>query len=144
MRFAATLANSKHVGNAFAYLNLFLQTKRLHDCYANQWHLISLYISSTFTKITIFSILTTSVLLYGSNVFFFFHVLFLKPSIFCFFFISILWMNNSIFTFKNKNCRVYHECTFEFSDWLIWLIHQFWLVRLNNNQLVQTLLTSCY
>ena len=37
MRFDATLAKPKHVGNAFTYLNLFLQTKRLYDCYTKEW-----------------------------------------------------------------------------------------------------------
>ena len=52
-------------------------------------------------------------------------------------------MTNLFFAFKNKNCRVYHECAFEFTGLLIWLVHQFWLVDLNKQQLVEILLTAC-
>ena len=48
----------------------------------------------------------------------------------CSFIISMLRMSNWFFVFKNKNCRVYQEFAFEFTDWLIWLVHQFWLVHL--------------
>ena len=61
------------------------------------------------------------------------------------FFISILRMIKLIFVFKNKNCwylcRFYHECAFELTDWLIWLVHQFWLVNLNKINLLK--LTAC-
>ena len=107
-----------------------------------------LYISSTFTNITIsfisinFAILWNawfskiSCKIYWSNVFFFFPMSFLKSkhSSFCFF-VSMLRMTNLFFAFKNKSCchffRFYHECAFELTDWLIWLVHQVWLVYLN-------------
>ena len=61
------------------------------------------------------------------------------------FFISMLRMIKLFFVFKNKNCcylcRFYHECAFELTDWLIWLVHQFdWLIQININLLK---LTSC-
>ena len=70
-----------------------------------------------------------------------------KHNIFCFFFISMLRMTNLFFAFKNKNCcylcHFYHECAFELTDWLFWLVHQFWLVYLNKHQLIEILLTAC-
>ena len=58
-----------------------------------------------------------------------------------------LWGNcpdTCFFDFKNKNCcylcRFYHEYTFELIDWLIWFIHQFWLVYLNKHQLVEIII----
>ena len=116
-----------------------------------------LYISPTFTNITIPLISITFVVLWNarvfkifckihsSNVFFFLYVPFLnlKHNIFRFFFIFMLRMTNLFFAFKNKNYRFYHERAFEMTDWLIWLVHQFWLVHLNKHQLVEILLTGC-
>ena len=55
-------------------------------------------------------------------------------------------MTNLFFAFKSKDYRVYHECVFEFTDWLISLVHQFSLFHLNKHQLVEILLTArnCY
>ena len=103
-----------------------------------------LHISSTFNNITIPFFSTTFVILHWSNVFFFFHMLFFQnQTLFSSFFFSMLRMNNLFFIFKNKNCRGYHECTFEFTNRLIWSLHRFWLVHLNKDQLVEKLLTAC-
>ena len=67
----------------------------------------------------------------------------LKSNIFRFFYYFYVSNDQPIFAFKNKSSRVYHECAFEFTDWLIWLIHKFWLVHLNKPQLVKILLTAC-
>ena len=77
--------------------------------------------------------------------FFSFICLFLKPksNIFRFFYISMLRLANLFFAFKNNNCRVYHECAFELTDWIIWLVHQLWLVYLNKYQLFKILLAAC-
>ena len=137
MRLAATLAKPKHVGNEFADLNLFRQ-----NVY------VTVYVSSTFTNITLRFISITFIVPYWSNVFFFFHIPFFKSkyNIFCFLLISMLRMSNLFLAFKNENCRVFHERAFEFTDWLIWLVNQFWLVHLNKHQLVEILLTAsnCY
>ena len=68
-----------------------------------------------------------------------------KHNIFRLFFIAMLRMINLFFAFKNKNCcyicHFYHECAFKLTDWLIWLVHQFWLVNLININLLK--LTAC-
>ena len=49
--------------------------------------------------------------------------------------------HNLFFAFKIKNCcylcRFYHKRAFELIDWVIWLVNQFWLFRLNKHQLVK-------
>ena len=115
MRFPATLAKPKFVGNPFTYLNLLLRTKHLYDCYAKQWLVhFSRYCTSHLLSLIKQNLSFQQSLLFSIEVMFFssFICLFLKSNIFCFFFISMLQMNNLFFSFKNKNCRVYHECTF--------------------------------
>ena len=62
--------------------------------------------------------------------------------------ISMLWTANLFFAYKNNNCcylcHFYHECASELIDWLIWLVHQLWLVHLNEHQLHEILLTALF
>ena len=105
-----------------------------------------LYISSIFTHITTPFISINLDILQNSleqRLFLLSYVFFKNQNItfFSSFFIFMLRMINLFFDFKNKNwcylCRFYHECTIELTDWLIWLVHQFWLVNLNKHQLVE-------
>ena len=109
-----------------------------------------LYISSTFTNIaTPFVSINLDILQnpLEQRLFLLSYVFFKSRNItfFASFFIFILSMINLLFTFKNKNycylCRFYHKCVFELTDWLIWLVHQFWFVNLNKHQLLK--LTAC-
>ena len=75
--------NSREVKTCWKCIHLFklVLTKRLYGYYAKQWLatlLKILYISSTFTNITISFVSITFVVLHWSNVFFYFHVSFLK------------------------------------------------------------------
>ena len=103
-----------------------------------------LYISSTFANITtpfisensIFSetpyFLINSAKSIGAMFFSFckcFFSLIKKQNIFHFFFISF---------------RMFRMTNFELTDWLIWFVHQFWLVHLNKHQLISILLTACH
>ena len=100
-----------------AHLFKPVSTKRLYDCYVKQWlaH-VSRFCTSHLLSPLLFSIEAMS---FSSSI-----CLFVKSkyNIFRFFFISVMDMHrmtNLFFAFKHKNCRVYHECTFEFTDWLI-------------------------
>ena len=104
-----------------------------------------MYISSTFTNATTRFILINLDILQNTleqRVFLLSYVFFKNWNIIFFasFFIYMLRMINLFFAFKNKNCcylcRYYHECVFELTDWLIWLVHQFRLVILNKLKLV--------
>ena len=105
-----------------------------------------LYISSTFTNITTPFVSINLDILQNpleQRLFPLSYVFLKNQSItyFASFFIFMLKLINLNFAFRNKNCcylcRFYHECAFELTDWLIWLVHQFWLVNLNKHQLVE-------
>ena len=121
-----------------------------------------LYISSTFTNITIpFSWINFAVLwnswfckiffkIHWNNVFFFFQLCFLKFEtqnfLLLFSFLCFEW---STYILHSKIrifvifCYLLHQCARELIDWLIWFIHQFWSVHLNKHQSVEILLTAC-
>ena len=119
------------------------------------------YCTSTFTNITMpFIWINFAVLwnvwfskifckMHWSNVFFFFDMPFLKfktPYVsLLFLFLCFGWPTYFLLSENNfcYICRFYHERAFELPDWLIWLVHQFWLVHLNKHHLVEILLTAC-
>ena len=109
--FAGTLAKPKHVGNAFTYLNL---TKRLLTVtLSSGYHTFQdIYISSTFTNITMPFISITLCCSPLKQCLLLPYAFFFKSksyTFFVFFIIFMLWMTNLFFAFKNKNCRVYHN-----------------------------------
>ena len=111
----------------------------LHLLTNNQWLTdFSRYCTPTFTNVKIPFITINFAVLWNasfskilckfhwSNVFFFFHVSFLKIKTQYFSLLFLfLW-----FEWPTLFCRFYHECIFELLDWLIWFAHQFLLVYL--------------
>ena len=147
--------NYHEVKTCWKCIHLFklLSTNRLYERYVKQWlaHFSRhwMYISSTFNNISsltnIFNLLIAPFVFCCSPLkqclFLLWYAYFENQNItiFASFFISMLriafewpYASNLFFAFKNKNYRVYHEFAFEFTDWLIWLNHQFRLAHLIN------------
>ena len=124
--FAGILAKPKHVGNAFTYWNLtnvHWMTVTLSSGATTLFKIF--YISSTFTNIIPFISISFCCSPLKQGLFVLPYVIFWNKNLtfFASFIISVLRMTNSFFASKNKNCRIYHGCDFEFTDWLIWLVH---------------------
>ena len=110
--------NSREAKTCWKCIHLFklVSTKHLYDCYAKQW--LAHFSGYCTSHLLLFHFSNLCCPPLKQCLFLLSYALFLKSksNIFSFSFISMLRMNNLFFAFKNKNCRIYHECAFEFTD----------------------------